>query len=107
VDGEALRAEVVPPKGSTEPGDGIALHAVGPVMFSSAGLTPLPAGADDITISSGVKMTPQTKVLATLQGNAGNQRHILNVQTLGNDMFRVRFDGSVTGGMQVAWFVIS
>jgi hypothetical protein len=87
---------------------GIAIQAQGRVTFSTAGLTPVPAGQRIAVIHPGVDLTAQSKVLCTLESN---QAELSIQRTLKNnamDQFTVVLSAPVAPERvaKVAWFVI-
>jgi hypothetical protein len=87
---------------------GIAIQAQGRVVFSTAGLTAVPAGQRIAVVRPGVDLTAQSKVLCTLESNQAElsiQRIIKNSPM---DQFTVVLSGPVgaENTAKVAWFVI-
>jgi hypothetical protein len=50
------------------------------VKFSTAGLADVAASTDRVTVNPGVPISPQSKVLAMLQGNSGNKAMVEHVE---------------------------
>jgi hypothetical protein len=75
--GTGIKAEAVHPE---EGGFGTAFEAIGPVKFSTAGLADVAASTDRVTVNPGVPISPQSKVLAMLQGNSGNKAMVEHVE---------------------------
>ena len=100
--GTGVKAEV------SEFQEGTALEAVGPVKFSTSGLADVAASTDRVTVDPGVPITSQSKVLATLQGNAGNKSMVEHVELdPAADTFQIVLTKPVMRAVQVAWFLIS
>lgn len=100
--GTGVKAEV------TELQEGTALEAVGPVKFSTSGLADVGASTDRATVDPGVPITSQSKVLATLQGNAGNKAMVEHVELdPAADTFAIVLTRPPMRAVQVAWFLIS
>jgi hypothetical protein len=72
--GTGIKAE------ATEVNEGTAFEPVGPVKFSTSGLAAIAVSADRATVDPGVPITTQSKVLATLQGKAGNKSMVEHVE---------------------------
>jgi hypothetical protein len=86
----------------------IAFEAVGPVKFSTSGLADLAVSHDRVTVNPGVPITDQSKVLATLQGDAGGKAFVERVELDSADgTFDVVLTKPAAHPVQVAWFLIS
>ena len=82
---------------------GLALHTIGRVAFSTAGVAVVPSGAKKVTVTlAGV--TPTDFVLATGQGNT-----VFSVRgaQAGTDRLTIWLNKATTGEVMVAYFVIS
>jgi hypothetical protein len=100
--GTGVKAEV------SELQEGTAFEAVGPVKFSTSGLADVAASADRVTVDPGVPISAQSKVLATLQGNAGNKSMVEHVELdPAADTFQIVLTKPSMRPVQVAWFLIS
>lgn len=86
------------------PNEGVALKADGPVQFSSAGIATIPAGTKQATVTPGVPVDGQSKILCTLIDDPGLSR-LLYAQP-GTNAFAIHMTQNVAGNVKVAWFVI-
>jgi hypothetical protein len=103
--GTGIKAEGVHPE---EGGFGTAFEAVGPVKFSTSGLADLAASTDRVSVNPGVPISPQSKVLAMLQGNSGNKAMVEHVEVNPvADTFQVVLTKVPARPVQIAWFLIS
>lgn len=87
---------------------GKALRAQGPVEFSTSGLATIASGtALSGWIDPGADLTAGSKILCTLQGNAGGATTVERVQVdTAADQFRIYLTAAATADVKVAWFVI-
>ena len=88
--------------------EGTAFEAVGPVKFSTSGLADVAASADRVTVNPGVPISPQSKVLAMLQGNSGNKAMVEHVEVNPvAETFQVVLTKVAARSVQIAWFLMS
>jgi len=88
--------------------EGTAFEAVGPVKFSTSGLADVAASTDRVTVDPGVPISPQSKVLAMLQGNSGNKAMVEHVEVNPvADTFQVVLTKISARPVQIAWFLMS
>jgi hypothetical protein len=103
--GTGIKAEAVHPE---EGGFWTAFEAVGPVKFSTSGLADVAASTDRVTVNPGVPISPQSKVLAMLQGNSGNKAMVEHVEVdPAADTFQVVLTRIPARPVQIAWFLMS
>jgi hypothetical protein len=103
--GTGIKAEGVHPE---EGGFGTAFEAVGPVKFSTSGLADVAASTDRVTVNPGVPISPQSKVLAMLQGNSGNKAMVERVEVNpAAETFQVVLTKIPARPVQIAWFLMS
>ncbi len=103
-DGREVGVDATGPVGVHAAGD-VALQAEGAVNFSSAGLVGIPAGQDSKTVTPGLDINPQSKVLATVQSPTGDLDRVIRHD--GTDSFTIRLKAVATQTVTVAYFVIS
>jgi hypothetical protein len=96
--GVGVRAEI------DIPTDGTALDVVGPVAFSTAGLSTIASGQTKVTVNPGVPLTVSTKVLATLQSAGGTLKFVS--RSLGAGTITIHLTAAASAQVTVAWFVI-
>jgi hypothetical protein len=88
--------------------DGTALHAVGPVRFSSAGLATIAAGTKSVVVTPGLDVTTSSKVLALPQTNPGGTTTVQRIaRNATANTFTIYLTANATANTTVAWFVIS
>jgi hypothetical protein len=75
------------------------------VKFSSAGLATIPQGKTHVTISPGLDITPETKVLATLQSAGGTLSRV--GRNFAADTIRFSLTGPAAQPVIVAYLIIS
>jgi hypothetical protein len=80
------------------------LDVVGRARFSSAGRSTIAAGNSQLKVFPGVAITPQTIVLATLQGNGGTLKFAK--PNPADDSILVKLTANATAPVVVGWFVI-
>jgi hypothetical protein len=103
--GTGIKAEGVHPE---EGGFGTAFEAVGPVKFSTSGLADVAASTDRVTVNPGVPISPQSKVLAMLQGNSGNKATVEHIEVNPEaNTFQVVLTRIPARPVQIAWFLMS
>lgn len=87
---------------------GIALQADGRVLFKTAGLATVGAGNKSVMVNPGVEIDANTKILATLQGNAGAGVTVERIlrDTAANN-FTIRLTANASSAVKVAWFLLS
>jgi hypothetical protein len=103
--GTGIKAEAAHPE---EGGFGTAFEAVGPVKFSTSGLADVAASTDRVTVNPEVPISPQSKVLAMLQGDSGNKAMVEHVEVNPvADTFQVVLNRIPARPVQIAWFLMS
>lgn len=87
--------------------EGTALKVEGPVRFTTAGLATVASGAKSVKVTPGVSITSASKILCTLQNNAGAGVTVERVfrDTTANT-FNIVLTANASAAVQVAWFVI-
>jgi hypothetical protein len=102
--GTGIKAEAGPHVQS----EGTAFEAVGPVKFSTSGLAAVGASTDRVTVNPGVPISPQSKVLAMLQGNSGSKAMVEHIEVdPAADTFEIFLTKPSIRAVQVSWFLIS
>jgi len=87
---------------------GTALKAQGAVEFSTATLATIPAGSSSVTVSPGIDLTSDSKILCTLLSNPGPGRVLRYVSVNAvADTFTVFLSFNASAPTKVASFVIS
>jgi hypothetical protein len=87
---------------------GTALHVDGPVVFRTAGLARIRAGATSCLVRPGVDVTSQSKILATLQSRAGAKTTIHRVyRNVTANTFTIYLTAPATNACSVAWLLMS
>lgn len=84
---------------------GDALHVIGAARFSTAGLATIPKGQASVTVSPGVPITTNTKVLATLQSGGGIFQRVGRSPTSGT--ITLHLTAAATAPVTVAYLVLS
>jgi hypothetical protein len=88
-------------------GSGRALAVSGRVSFTSSGIATVNAGNDQKVVTPGVPLTPTSKVLATVMGNAGPGVVLKRVSVdAAADKFTIVLSGNAANNTAVAWFVL-
>src|SRR5215204_4849795 len=88
-------------------GTGRALAVNGRALFSTAGLATVASGNNQKVVDPGVPLTANTKVLATLMGNAGGAVTVKRVAVdAAADKFTIFLTGASANAASVAWFVL-
>jgi len=86
---------------------GTALHAQGRVQFSTSGLATIGAGSKSVTVTPGVEIDANTKILATLQQNAGAGVTVERVyRDAAANKFNIVLTANASSAVKVGWFVI-
>jgi hypothetical protein len=87
---------------------GTALRAEGPVRFKTSGLATIAIGTRSTTVTPGMDVTTSSKILVTLQGDAGGstviQRVAINATA---NTFTIYLTANSVRDVKVSWFVIS
>jgi hypothetical protein len=86
---------------------GTALQAQGPVRFSTATLATIPVGATSVTVTPGIDLTADSKVLCTVQSDPGNRSIHYVVVNPSTNSYTVFLSGKAASPVTVACFVIS
>jgi hypothetical protein len=108
VKGSTIGGTGIKPEASPPAENGTAFEAVGPVKFSTSGLADVGPSTDRVTVNPGVPISPQSKVLAMLQGNSGNKAMVEHVELNSvADTFQVVLTKIPARPVQLAWFLIS
>ena len=82
------------------------ISVLGRAEFSTAGVASVASGVSQKTVTPGVELTSNTKVLATLQSDAGGATVAWVEVSTGPDTFTVHFTAATGQACSVAWFVI-
>jgi hypothetical protein len=87
---------------------GTALQVDGPVVFRTAGLATIRAGAINCLVRPGINITSRSKVLATLQSRPGGTTTVHRVyrNTIAN-AFTIYLTAPAKNSCSVAWFLLS
>jgi hypothetical protein len=89
-------------------GGGMALAVEGPVRFMSAGVATIASATASVLVTPGVDLTDATKVLVTLQGDAGGSTVFQRVAIdPAANTFTVYLTAESLRDVPVSWFVIS
>jgi hypothetical protein len=87
---------------------GTALRADGPVRFKTSGLATIPMGTRSVTVTPGMDMTTSSKVLPSLQGDAGGSTVIQRIAVNATaNTFTIYLTANSVRAVKVSWFVIS
>jgi hypothetical protein len=91
---------------STEPHKGTALQVEGRATFSRSGRAMVPAGATSVTVT-GVDLTPESLVLATLQQDLGSRVFVrAAVPSVASGSFKLYLSRAAAVAAPVAWFIL-
>jgi hypothetical protein len=87
---------------------GTALYVDGPVVFRTAGLTTIRAGAISRLVRPGVDVTSRSKIIATLQSRAGGRTTIHRIyRNPTADTFTIYLTAPATNACTVAWLLLA
>lgn len=85
---------------------GTALRVNGIASFSRSGRSTISAGKSVKTVSGLSNITANSKILVTLQGNAGTGRYVRYAQRLSDTSFKVVLNGTATYKVAFAWMIV-
>jgi hypothetical protein len=87
---------------------GSALRAEGAVRFKTSGLATIATGTRSVAVTPGIDLTGSSKILPSLQGDAGGSTTIqrVAVNTVENS-FTIYLTANSVRAVKVSWFVIS
>jgi hypothetical protein len=86
---------------------GVALRVLGPAVFSRSGKATIPIGSNQVQVTN-VAVTPQSFVVATIQGPGAAGVYVRNVSvSVANSRFTIRLSQNVSAATLVGWFLVN